>query len=173
MTLFLPQMAMKTILKALRVHGLPWWIFDYKSCEESFELRLHFTSLLKENLLQWCWVSRIHTSDSALAQVLINLKKPFIHYYGCSACRRLQQTNSSKVSAAFFNAHHSHRCAKMAFHSHVCLWLMEKPTALLSSSQGLTHWEQASRILEDSGRTATAWKWPLISSCLHLNRLQP
>lgn len=50
---------------------------------------------------------------------------------------------------------------------------MEKPAALLSSSQALRHREQANRILEDSGRTATAWKRPLISSCLHLNRLQP
>lgn len=134
------------VSESLRVHGLPWWTFDYKSSEES--LKPHLAS--KKALLWWCWNCRSHTSCPALAHLFTNLKKLFFQFFGCSASRScwLLHFCSSQPPRKYllpFPMHittvtYSH--ATMAIHSCICLSLMEKPGALLSSSQG-SCWEQA------------------------------
>lgn len=65
---FCPQRAMNTGPKALGVHGVPWQTSNYKSYEESLELKLHSVSKQTNKKkstkpLQWCWDPRCHFSQ--------------------------------------------------------------------------------------------------------------
>lgn len=139
---------MKTGPKALRVHGVPWQTYDYKSYEESLELKLHLVSKQRTKKanrqqknptkpLQWdprshSWSSASHTPHQEPRDTLTG---------ACGGWCLLLFSSTVPTKCLFpFPPHHSH--LQMSCRSHTCSRL---GTARCSAQQLLRSksWEAA------------------------------
>lgn len=73
---------MNTGPKASRVHGVPWQIYDYKSYEESLELKLHLASEQKKPQQNQCSDAgnpEVTTEAQLLTYLITSLEKLSMH----------------------------------------------------------------------------------------------